>query len=117
MNRDRLLSEGKTLALALACDYHPPPAPVFQGLGNRGRDAMQAMLDTLNTKGITTPHDLVVGHHLSNVLCGGDVAESATLSEDEVCALERQAFIALAQTAGTIDRIEYMLKNGKPLRN
>ena len=27
MNRDRLLSEGKTLALALTGDYHPPPAP------------------------------------------------------------------------------------------
>ena len=78
---------------------------------------MQAMLDTLDAKGITTPHDLVVGHHLTNVLCGGDVAEGGTLSEEDLCALERQAFVSLAQTKGTIERIEHMLKNGKPLRN
>ena len=117
MNRDRLLCEGKALALEMASDYQPPPRPVFRALGARGRDAMHTMLDTLNTKGITTPHDLVVGHHLINVLCGGDVAEDGTLSEEEVCTLERQAFISLTQTTGTIDRIEHMLKNGKPLRN
>jgi 3-hydroxyacyl-CoA dehydrogenase len=75
------------------------------------------MLDGLNDKGITTPHDLVVGKHLARVLCGGDRTEGEAMSEEDVCALEREAFIALCDTRESVARIEHMLTKGRPLRN
>jgi 3-hydroxyacyl-CoA dehydrogenase len=117
MNRDRLLAAAKSRALEMAGDYTPPRPPQFTALGVRGMDAMQAMLDRLNEKGITTPHDLVVGKHLARVLCGGDRREGESMSEEDVCALEREAFISLCDTPATVSRIEHTLTQGKPLRN
>ena len=78
---------------------------------------MLALLEKLDAKGITTPHDLVVGRQLARVLCGGDLRLGDLLSEDDVCALERAAFIELCGTQATVDRIEHMLAQGRPLRN
>lgn len=117
MNRDRLLGEAKAHALELANDYAPPPPPSFVALGAMGKDAMRELLDTLERKGITTPHDLVVGQHLAWLLSGGDHKAGTTLCEDDLYTLEREAFIALADTRATVDRIGHMLENGQPLRN
>jgi 3-hydroxyacyl-CoA dehydrogenase len=117
MNRDRLLAEAKRRALDLAKGYARPDEPSFTALGAKGMDAMEAMLDELDGKGITRPHDLVVGRRLARVLCGGDGKEGETLSEDDLLALEREAFIALCNTAETVARIEHMLSTGRPLRN
>ena len=117
MNRDRLLPEAKAFALALANDYCAPTKPAFLGLGARGRDAMSTFLDNLRTKGITTPHDLVVGACLADVLCGGNATENETVSEEDILSLERESFIRLAKTEATVSRIEHILKTGRPLRN
>ena len=117
MNRDRLLAEAKARALDMVKDYRPRQPPRFSALGIKGMDAMQTLLDELNAKGITTPHDLVVGKHLAHVLCGGDRPAGESVSEEEICALEREAFIALCDTPGTVARIEHMLAKGRPLRN
>ena len=117
MNRDRLLPEAKAFALALANDYCAPTKPAFLGLGARGRDAMSTFLDSLRTKGITTPHDLVVGACLADVLCGGNATENETVSEEDILSLERESFIRLAKTEATVSRIEHILKTGRPLRN
>ena len=39
------------------------------------------------------------------------------VNEDWMLALERKHFVELAKTEKTQARIEFMLKNGKPLRN
>ncbi len=117
MNRDRLLAEAKSRALDLADNYSPPQKPEFTAPGRKGLNAMHRVLDDLDNKGITTPHDLVVGRHLARVLCGGDRDTGEKLSEDDILALEREAFIALCDTAETVARIEHMLSTGRPLRN
>lgn len=117
MNRDRLLPEAKARALTLAENYVPPKEPAFTALGTRGLDAMQAMLDRLDARGIATPHDQVVGKYLARVLCGGERKEGEKMSEQDVLALEREAFLALCDTPATVARIEHMLAEGRPLRN
>lgn len=117
MNRDRLLAEAKARALEMAKNYAPPEPPVFTALGAKGFNAMQAVLDDLDATGVTNPHDLVIGGHLARVLCGGERKEGENFSEDEVLALEREAFIALCETPATVARIEHMLATGRPLRN
>jgi hypothetical protein len=67
--------------------------------------------------GAATPHDVVVSGRLATVLTGGDTDVTETLSEEDLLKLEREAFLALIQTPGTLARIEQMLETGKPLRN
>jgi 3-hydroxyacyl-CoA dehydrogenase len=117
MNRDRLLAAACARALAMAPDYAPRSAPRFIAAGGAGMDALSAVLDRLKKKGITAPHDHTVGAQLARVLCGGDRAAGEELSEDDVFALEREAFLTLAGTRETLARIDHMLAQGRPLRN
>ena len=117
MNRDRLLAEAKSFALALAEGYAPPRAPALRAVGEPGREAMLALLERLRAKGIATSHDEVVGTELANVLCGGVRMAGEALDEAEVHALEREAFIRLARTEATRARIGHLLSTGRPLRN
>jgi len=112
MNRDRLLADARDYALELAKSYRPPPPPRFEALGH---DGLEAMLDQLKQTG--TAHDHVVGAQLARVLSGGDRGAGDPLSEDDVLALEREAFLHLAGTPATLARIEHMLEQGRPLRN
>jgi 3-hydroxyacyl-CoA dehydrogenase len=117
MNRDRLLAAARERALSLAEGYAPPPAPTFAALGPAGYQALQGALDRLEEKGIATPHDHVVGGQLARILCGGDRAAGTPVSEDEIFAIEREAFLHLAGTEATRARIRHMLEHGRPLRN
>ena len=117
MNRDRLLGEARKRALEMAPDYVPPAKAGIPAAGPRGRQAMQELLGKLDARGITTPHDLVVGAHLAEVLCGGSASAGEIVSDEDLCALERHAFLALAGTPATVARIEHILSEGRPLRN
>ena len=117
MNRDRLLSAARDRALAMASDYVPSRAPSFTAIGRAGAETLSNVLDRLREKAITTPHDHTVGAQLARVLCGGDRAAGQAVCEDDVLALEREAFLYLAGTPETMARIDYMLEHGRPLRN
>jgi 3-hydroxyacyl-CoA dehydrogenase len=117
MNRDRLLGEAKARAIELSRHYAPPAKSGLRAAGEPGRQAMLSLLEDFNRRGIATPHDLVVGEHLAQVLSGGDTPAGEVISDEDLCALERAAFIALAGTPATIARIEHMLTRGRPLRN
>jgi hypothetical protein len=39
------------------------------------------------------------------------------MTENEICGLERKAFLTLAKTDETRARIQFMLEYGSPLRN
>ena len=48
---------------------------------------------------------------------GGDVDAGTMMTENEICDLERKAFLTLAKTDKTRARIDFMLEYGSPLRN
>jgi 3-hydroxyacyl-CoA dehydrogenase len=64
-----------------------------------------------------TDYDRVVGDHLAQVLCGGDISGPARVSEEYLLTLEREAFVTLCRDPRTLARIESLLTTGKPLRN
>ena len=65
-----------------------------------------------------TAHDKLVAGALAEVLTGGPGADqSEPISEDNVLALERAAFMRLVKTKATLARIEHTLETGRPLRN
>ncbi|HLI13437.1 MAG TPA: 3-hydroxyacyl-CoA dehydrogenase NAD-binding domain-containing protein [Alphaproteobacteria bacterium] len=118
MNRDRLLADAKAKALKLAKRYKPPQPPAELRLpGPTAKAALELALDGFRRLGKATPHDVTVSEQLATVLSGGKTDITETIGEDDLTKLERQAFMALIRTEGTLARIEHMLETGKPLRN
>jgi 3-hydroxyacyl-CoA dehydrogenase len=117
MNRYRLLADAKARALKLADNYEPPKPPAFRLSGAAGKLAFAMAAEDFHRRGIATDHDVVVADALADVLSGGPADLVDTVSEDQLLALERAAFMRLIKTTGTLARIEHLLVTGKPLRN
>jgi 3-hydroxyacyl-CoA dehydrogenase len=117
MNRDRLLDAAIREVLAMAGAYKSVKR---QPLAMPGRSVWQEMKDWLEraaAKGHLTPHDVTTGAQIAMIVSGGDVDAGTLMSEADICALERKAFLTLAKTPETKARVEHMLDHGSPLRN
>ncbi len=117
MNRDRLLAAAKARALAMVEGYAPQARASLRLPGATGRAALSMAVQAQVAMGRATPHDVVVCDALANTLTGGDTDFIVETTEDQVLALERQGFMALLKTKGTLARVEHMLETGRPLRN
>ncbi|OYQ33525.1 3-hydroxyacyl-CoA dehydrogenase [Niveispirillum lacus] len=116
-NKDRLLADAKAKALELAANYTPPQEPEIRLPGPTAAAAFSMAVDGFAQQGKATPHDVVVSKAIGFVLSGGNTDITQVLTEDDLLTLEREGFLALTKTNGTINRIEHMLETGKPLRN
>jgi 3-hydroxyacyl-CoA dehydrogenase len=119
MNRDRLVSRAKQVALRRVQEgYRPPAKPAAIPVGG---DAIRAKLDLgvhlAWRGGRISDHDAVIGRKLALILSGGTLPHGGTVSEDQLLDLEREAFLGLCGEAKTLERIQYTLKTGKTLRN
>lgn len=117
MNRDRLLADAKARALAMVPGYQAPTAPTFRLPGAGGKAAITLAVEGFQAQGKATAYDGVVAGYLADVLTGGEADLVDTVTEGDLMALERKAFLTLVRNPGTQDRIEQMLTTGKPLRN
>ncbi len=116
MNRDHLLGDAKARVLELARDYVAPPPRRIRALGREAIGNLAYAIWAMHEGGQASDHDVRIGHALARVLAGGD-GPPREVSEQDVLDLEREAFLSLLGTKETQQRIEYMLKTGKPLRN
>ncbi|MCU0734270.1 MAG: 3-hydroxyacyl-CoA dehydrogenase NAD-binding domain-containing protein [Methylotetracoccus sp.] len=117
MNRDRVLADAKAKALSLCPNYAPPRPGAYALPGRTGWCAADLGIKTLRLVGKITAYDAEVARQLAYVLSGGGGDITHPLSEDDVLALEREAFHRLVRQPGTLQRLEHMLRTGKPLRN
>jgi len=119
LNRDYLIQTAKDKALELADGYEPPTYRDNLKLpGAGGRTAMSMALKGFKMQGKISEHDMFIGEKLAYVMTGGDKAGlTKTVDEQYILDIEREAFISLGGEKLTQDRISYMLKKGKPLRN
>ncbi|MCB9383748.1 MAG: 3-hydroxyacyl-CoA dehydrogenase/enoyl-CoA hydratase family protein [Bryobacterales bacterium] len=118
MNRDRLLAEAKKAALALALAGYEPKEPQPILVGGRGvRAALELRLWMMRQAMWASDYDVTVGKRLANVLAGGDLTQPSFVSQEYMLGLEREAFLGLCGEQKTRERIEHLLKTGKPLRN
>jgi 3-hydroxyacyl-CoA dehydrogenase len=67
--------------------------------------------------GYISDHDALIGEKLARILTGGDLNHQTRVSEQYLLDLEREAFLSLAGTRKTQERLAAMLKTGKALRN
>lgn len=119
LNKDHLIHTAKMKALELVEDYKVPTYRNDLKLpGKGGRTALNMALKGFKMQGKISAHDLKIGEKLAYVLTGGDKAGlTKSVDEQYILDLERDAFVTLAGEPLTQDRIKYMLKKGKPLRN
>jgi 3-hydroxyacyl-CoA dehydrogenase len=117
MNRDRLLATATEAALEMADSYS---VERHGTLAMPGRDVWTEMQDWLreaHARGQLTPHDVTTGAQIAMIVTGGDVDTGSELTENDLLALERKAFVTLGRTDETRERIRFMLEHGTPLRN
>ena len=117
-NRDRLLADAKDKALTLSENYEVPEVAEITLPGPTGRAILASAVRDFKARGLATEYDVVVCDALANVLSGGKAGDVTTaLTEEDILALELESFVGLMKNQGTLDRIQHMLKTGKPLRN
>jgi 3-hydroxyacyl-CoA dehydrogenase len=119
MNRDRVMADAKACALERVREGYQRPAPrtaIAVG-GDSVRAALELGVHLAWRAGRISEHDAVVGRTLATVLAGGSLPHPTTVSEQYMLDLEREAFLKLCGERKTLERIQYTLKTGKPLRN
>ena len=119
LNTDHLIQTAKQKTIELAEDFQPPIYREDLKLpGTGGRTALAMALKGFKVQGKISEHDAKIGEKLAYVLTGGDKAGlTKTVDEQYILDIEREAFVSLAGENLTQERIKYMLKKGKPLRN
>jgi 3-hydroxyacyl-CoA dehydrogenase len=115
---DRLIADAKEVARGLVRSGHRPgrPRPAVPALGRPALATFKMGIHNAQRGGQISEHDALVATQVASVLCGGDRAPGVA-SEQHFLDLEREAFLSLLGTAKTRERIQHMLKEGKPLRN
>jgi 3-hydroxyacyl-CoA dehydrogenase len=116
MNRDQLIADAKARVIDLAPDYVPPAPMTITALGREGLGNLYYAAFALREAGQITDYEVRLAHEIAYVLTGGD-GERRQVTEQDILDLERDAFLRLLGTRETQERIEHMLKTGKPLRN
>jgi len=119
MNKFELLHIAKEEAKALnATAYRPPLHPrQIPVAGRTGIATFKASMVNMLQGGFISEYDYNIGCRVAETMCGGDVETGSLVDETWLLDLERRNFMELLATDKTQARIEYMLKNGKPLRN
>ncbi len=119
VNRDRQIAEAKKHAVLLAEAGYTQPVKRKDVLA-LGKQALGMFLvgtDSMNASKYISEHDQKIANKLAYVMAGGDLSEPTRVSEQYLLDLEREAFLSLTTERKTLERIQHMLKTGKPLRN
>ncbi len=119
-NDEHLIGYAKQTALAMADAGYVPPsrdARSVYAIGSRGKAAMTMAVESLRWGKFISAHDALIAKKLTHVLCGGDLTAPTWVTEDYILDLEREAELSLFTEPKTQERITFMLKNAKPLRN
>ena len=118
LNKDALIETAKARVLEISeYGFKSMPNELITVSGKAGYAYLMCYLDAMEKGRFVSEHDALLAKKIAFVLTGGNVLAGATVTEQYLLDLEKEAFISLCGEEKTLQRIEYMLKNGKPLRN
>lgn len=117
MNTERLIADAKDLALSLVPGFTPAVQKPVKVGGAPAKAMLKIGLWSMRQGGYISDYDVEVGKKLAHILSGGDLSGESEVSEQYLLDLEREAFLSLCGQAKTQERMQHMLKTGKPLRN
>ncbi|HRI19751.1 MAG TPA: 3-hydroxyacyl-CoA dehydrogenase NAD-binding domain-containing protein [Panacibacter sp.] len=119
LNQGRRIAEAKRSVLELHESGYVSPVQRTD-IKVPGRSALGALYAGINGMwrgNYATDHDAKVARKLAYVMCGGDLSEPTLVSEQYLLDLEREAFLSLCGERKTLERLQSVLKTGKPMRN
>jgi 3-hydroxyacyl-CoA dehydrogenase len=118
LNTQRVIAEAKKEVLRLAVNYvRPIEREDILVLGKSGLAALYVAAHSLQLGKYASEHDVKIAQKIAWVLCGGDLSTPTRVSERYLLDVEREAFLSLCAEPKTLERIQFMLEKGKPLRN
>jgi len=118
VNENRQIATAKRYAIEMLEDGYTQPAPQkVQVLGQQALGMFLVGTDSLVEGRYASEHDRKIANKLGYVMAGGDLSEPTMVSEQYLLDLEREAIMSLFTEKKTLERIQYTLKTGKPLRN
>lgn len=118
MNHKFLLYDAKATALAMVQEgYRPPEKKRIMAVGQPVLSALTLGLYLWKEGGQITEYEFQIGKKLAYILTGGDLTAAQEADEEYFLDLEREAFLSLCGERKTQERMQYMLKNNKALRN
>jgi 3-hydroxyacyl-CoA dehydrogenase len=119
VNKDRQLAEAKQQALFMANAGYTQPArrKDVKVLGKQALGMFLVGTDQMQAGHYISEHDKKIANKLAYVMAGGDLSEATLVTEQYLLDLEREAFLSLCTERKTLERIQFMLTKGKPLRN
>jgi len=119
LNQSRRIAEAKNAVVDIYDQGYVQPVQRkdIKVLGRSALGALYTGIHSMWRGNYATDHDVVVAKKLAYVMCGGDLSEQSLVSEQYLLDLEREAFLSLCGERKTLERIQSVLKTGKPLRN
>ena len=118
INTNLNIGLAKEKVLELSKNYIPPSArDDIQVLGRAGMGVLYSAINEFRMGEYMSDYDVEIARKIAYVLCGGDLTSSQQVSEQYLLDIEREGFMSLLGNQKTLDRIQYLLMNNKPLRN
>lgn len=119
VNRDRQIATAKQIALQMAEQGYTQPIQRndVKVLGKQALGMFLVGTDQMVAGQYISEHDRKIANKLAYVMAGGDLSEPTLVSEQYLLDIEREAFLSLCTERKTLERIQFMLTKGKPLRN
>jgi 3-hydroxyacyl-CoA dehydrogenase len=119
VNKDRQIATAKQVALQMAEQGYTQPVrrKDIKVLGKQALGMFLVGTDQMEAGKYISEHDKKIANKLAYVMAGGDLSEATLVSEQYLLDLEREAFLSLTGERKSLERIQYMLTKGKPLRN
>lgn len=119
VNKDRQLATAKAYAKLMYYQGYTKPIKRsdIKVLGKQALGMFLVGTDSMQASKYISQHDQKIANKLAYVMAGGDLSEPSMVSEQYLLDIEREAFLSLCTERKTLERIQHMLKTGKPLRN
>lgn len=119
VNQSRRIAEAKKSVIEIYDSGYTTPVQRkdIKVLGRSALGALYSGIHAMRTANYATEHDAMVAKKLAYVMCGGDLSEPTMVTEQYLLDLEREAFLSLCGEKKTLERIQSVLKSGKPVRN
>ena len=119
VNKDRQIATAKAYVKLMSNQGYTKPIKRndIKVLGKQALGMFLVGTDSMHASNFISKHDQKIANKLAYVMAGGDLSEPSMVSEQYLLDIEREAFLSLCTERKTLERIQHMLKTGKPLRN
>ncbi len=118
VNTPMNIGRAKDKVLELAKNYMPPSSRTdVHVLGRGGMSVLYSAINEFRLGEYMSDYDVEIARKVAHVICGGDLTAPQKVSEQYLLDIEREGFMSLLGNQKTLDRIQYLLMNNKPLRN